>query len=95
MIALMIRDARQTDARAPQLEYEPHPCQNTNPELIVRRLLHRLGHRFRLHVKNLPGKRDILLLFIVSTENLWPSAGKSWIASLSFSDNGFSQVEMN
>ena len=34
---------------------------NTSPELIVRRLLHRMGYRFRLHVKNLPGKPDIVL----------------------------------
>src|SRR2546426_7302281 len=34
---------------------------NTNPEITVRRLLHRLGYRFRLHVKNLPGKPDIVL----------------------------------
>jgi DNA mismatch endonuclease, patch repair protein len=26
---------------------------DTSPELIVRRLLHRMGYRFRLHVKNL------------------------------------------
>ncbi len=34
---------------------------NTKPELIVRSLLHRLGFRFRLHVKDLPGKPDIVL----------------------------------
>jgi DNA mismatch endonuclease (patch repair protein) len=33
---------------------------NTSPELVVRRLLHRMGYRFRLHVKNLPGKPDIV-----------------------------------
>ena len=27
---------------------------NTSPELIVRRMAHRLGFRFRLHVKGLP-----------------------------------------
>jgi len=32
---------------------------DTKPELIVRRLLHRMGHRFRLHHKDLPGKPDI------------------------------------
>lgn len=31
---------------------------NASPEMIVRRLLHRMGYRFRLHVKNLPGKPD-------------------------------------
>jgi DNA mismatch endonuclease, patch repair protein len=34
---------------------------NTSPELVVRRLLHRMGYRFRLHVRTLPGKPDIVL----------------------------------
>lgn len=34
---------------------------NTKPELVVRRLLHRLGYRFRLHAEDLPGKPDIVL----------------------------------
>ena len=34
---------------------------NTSPELIVRRLLHSLGYRFRLHVRDLPGCPDIVL----------------------------------
>lgn len=34
---------------------------NTAPELVVRSLLHRLGFRFRLHRKDLPGKPDIVL----------------------------------
>ncbi len=34
---------------------------NTKPELIVRSLLHRMGFRFRLHRKDLPGKPDIVL----------------------------------
>jgi DNA mismatch endonuclease, patch repair protein len=34
---------------------------NTKPELIVRSLLHRMGYRFRLHRKDLPGKPDITL----------------------------------
>jgi DNA mismatch endonuclease (patch repair protein) len=34
---------------------------HTTPELFVRSLLHRAGYRFRLHVKNLPGKPDIVL----------------------------------
>ena len=33
---------------------------NTKPELAVRRLLHRLGYRYRLHLANLPGKPDIV-----------------------------------
>ena len=34
---------------------------NTSPELRVRRALHALGYRFRLHRKDLPGKPDIVL----------------------------------
>lgn len=34
---------------------------NTKPEMIVRSLLHRLGYRFRLHRKDLPGSPDIVL----------------------------------
>lgn len=34
---------------------------NTAPEIRVRRLLHGMGHRFRLHCSNLPGKPDIVL----------------------------------
>lgn len=34
---------------------------NTKPEVKLRSLLHRLGFRFRLHVKKLPGKPDIVL----------------------------------
>jgi len=34
---------------------------DTKPELIVRRLVHRLGYRFRLHRRDLPGTPDIVL----------------------------------
>ena len=34
---------------------------NTAPELVVRRGLHRLGFRFRLHRKDLPGRPDVVL----------------------------------
>lgn len=34
---------------------------NTKPEMIVRSMLHRMGYRFRLHRKDLPGKPDIVL----------------------------------
>jgi DNA mismatch endonuclease (patch repair protein) len=34
---------------------------DTTPELVVRRRLHAAGFRFRLHVKTLPGKPDIVL----------------------------------
>ena len=34
---------------------------DTKPEMVVRSLLHRLGYRFRLHGKGLPGRPDIVL----------------------------------
>ena len=34
---------------------------DTSPEMIVRRLVHGMNYRFRLHVASLPGKPDIVL----------------------------------
>lgn len=34
--------------------------ENTGPEWVVRRLLHRAGYRYRLHRKGLPGTPDIV-----------------------------------
>jgi DNA mismatch endonuclease (patch repair protein) len=34
---------------------------DTKPELVVRRLLHSMGYRFRLHKRDLPGSPDIVL----------------------------------
>ena len=34
---------------------------NTRPEILVRHLLHRRGFRYRLCVRELPGKPDIVL----------------------------------
>lgn len=33
---------------------------DTRPELVVRRLAHRLGFRFRLHCRSLPGTPDLV-----------------------------------
>ena len=33
---------------------------NTKPELLVRRLVHGLGYRYRLHAKDLPGRPDLV-----------------------------------
>jgi DNA mismatch endonuclease, patch repair protein len=35
---------------------------NTGPELVVRRVAHRLGLRFRLHRRDLPGSPDIVFV---------------------------------
>jgi DNA mismatch endonuclease, patch repair protein len=34
--------------------------EDTAPELLLRRMLHRLGYRFRLHRRDLPGKPDLV-----------------------------------
>lgn len=34
---------------------------DTKPEMLVRRYLHAHGYRYRLHVKDMPGKPDIVL----------------------------------
>jgi len=34
---------------------------NTRPEIVIRKLLHRMGYRFRLHRTDLPGRPDIIL----------------------------------
>jgi len=36
-------------------------CKNTKPEKVVRSMLHRMGYRFRLHRRDLPGQPDIVL----------------------------------
>jgi len=41
-------------------------CKDTKPEMLVRRLVHGMGYRFRLHRANLPGKPDLV----------FPSRGK-------------------
>ncbi|HWQ36928.1 MAG TPA: DNA mismatch endonuclease Vsr [Blastocatellia bacterium] len=33
---------------------------HTKPEMVVRSLVHRLGYRFRLHRRDLPGKPDLV-----------------------------------
>ena len=33
---------------------------DTKPELVVRRTLHRLGYRYRLHRRDLPGRPDLV-----------------------------------
>jgi DNA mismatch endonuclease, patch repair protein len=33
---------------------------DTKPEITIRRLVHRMGFRYRLHVSDLPGKPDLV-----------------------------------
>jgi DNA mismatch endonuclease (patch repair protein) len=34
--------------------------EDTKPEMLIRRMLHGLGYRYRLHDKTLPGKPDVV-----------------------------------
>lgn len=35
-------------------------AKNTRPEMLIRRLIHAAGYRYRLHGKQLPGKPDLV-----------------------------------
>ncbi|MDR6099828.1 DNA mismatch endonuclease (patch repair protein) [Agrobacterium larrymoorei] len=54
---------------------------DTKPEMIVRRLLHSLGYRYRLHRKDLPGKPDITF---VSRRKIIEVRGCYWHAHLRY-----------
>lgn len=52
-----------TDNVAPQVRSKIMASvrqKDTGPEVIVRRLLHRLGYRYRLHRRDLPGRPDLV-----------------------------------
>lgn len=34
--------------------------ENTGPEMAIRTIIHRLGYRYRLHVRSLPGRPDLV-----------------------------------
>jgi DNA mismatch endonuclease, patch repair protein len=34
--------------------------ENTQPEMAVRRLVHKMGYRYRLHARGLPGRPDLV-----------------------------------
>lgn len=49
-----------TDEKRREIMSRIH-SKDTKPELLIRSELHKLGFRFRLHNKNLPGSPDIVL----------------------------------
>lgn len=54
-----------TDTRTPEQRrriMKSVGTQNTGPELVVRRLVCRLGYRYRLHYPALPGRPDLAFL---------------------------------
>ena len=53
-----------TDTRSPEQRrriMQSVKTRDTGPELTVRRILFRLGYRYRLNAKKLPGRPDIVL----------------------------------
>ena len=66
---------------------------DTKPELVVRRLLHAAGFRFRLHVANLAGRPDIVLpkyhaaVFVHGC--FWHRHARCAVASTPKSNRGF------
>lgn len=57
-IEKVMTDTRSRTVRSRIMSAVGH--KDTGPEMVVRRLLHRLGYRYRLHAKELPGKPDIV-----------------------------------
>jgi len=55
----MSTDALSREQRSQLMSHVRH--EGTKPELVVRSLLHRVGFRFRLNRKDLPGTPDIVL----------------------------------
>lgn len=55
---------------------------NTKPELALRRALHRLGYRFRLHRRDLPGRPDIVFpsrkMVVFVHGCFWHGHGSRW-----------------
>jgi DNA mismatch endonuclease (patch repair protein) len=54
---------KMTDVLTPE---QRHRCmsaikgRNTKPEMIMRRMVHAMGYRYRLHVRRLPGQPDLV-----------------------------------
>lgn len=58
------REVGETDCFTPEKRSEVMSrvrSENTSPEIKVRRTLHRMGYRFRLHRRDLPGSPDVVL----------------------------------
>ncbi len=49
-----------TDDRTPELVMSRIRGKDTKPEMLVRRLIHSEGYRYRLHRKSLPGSPDLV-----------------------------------
>ncbi len=71
-MAAAVYDRGMSESRLPRPAFDDVPAarrrnlaavgaKDTAPELRVRRLLHRMGFRYRLHRRDLPGTPDIVL----------------------------------
>jgi len=67
-------------SKSSSLAKKRNPGKNTRPELLLRRALRRLGIRYQLHARKLPGKPDVLLpesrITIFCDGDFWH--GKHW-----------------
>lgn len=73
-------------------------CKDTKPEMQVRRIVHGMGFRYRLHVSDLPGKPDMVfprlgkIIFVHGC--FWhqhPGCGRQPKSKLGFWNNKLSQ----
>jgi len=66
---------------------------NTRPEMVVRRLIHQMGFRYRLHSKNLPGRPDLVFAsrrkVIFVNGCFWHSHGNCRIAGVPTSNKEY------
>ena len=61
---IMLEKAAMADTRTPEQRrriMQAVKTRDTGPELTVRRMVYRLGYRYRLNAKKLPGRPDIVL----------------------------------
>ena len=72
---------------------------DSEPELLVRRLVHSLGHRFRLHIRELPGTPDIVLSrlrkVIFVNGCFWHGHARCSRARLPSTNEGFWQTKID
>lgn len=70
---------------------------DTKPEITVRKILHQLGYRFRLHKRDLPGRPDIVLPKhhkIILVQGCFWHGHNCAIASSPKSNNGYWQPKI-
>ena len=56
----MAADKEQSGVSPRRANMQANRSKDTGPELVVRRLLHGMGYRYRLHLAGLPGRPDLV-----------------------------------